>query len=298
MILTHDKLPDPDLKMEIINLWKCMFIGADAFPEKRLPERYEKIGVINFGEFPLRKVFFYLFEDNSKFFEHFERRKIKPNDPTYHVNEKIHEELLTRSYFDFLCHFIRTYDFSQPEYLEKIKIFVLYACKVCEPAQLKPVFDLIERSYSSKIEVLYMLLFEDFKELNCAEEYLQGDEVMLFFTRFLMQIATRQCEVSVESFGVERVNLELLNNYQLLLKSDQSSEHYNRMISQAFALSVSLLPECPQLPKIITQYLLKANLSHTWGMALLKIVVQAKCLSPEQLNVICTKICEWGLLQR
>jgi hypothetical protein len=71
---------------------------------------------------------------------------------------------------------------------------------------LKPVFDLIERSYGDSIDVLYMLLFEDFKELNCAEEYLQGDEVMLFFTRFLMQIATRNCEVSFETFGVERPN--------------------------------------------------------------------------------------------
>jgi len=70
------------------------------------------------------------------------------------------------------------------------------------------------------------------------------------------------------------------------------------MISEAFALSVSLLPECVRLPKIITQYLLKANLNHTWGMALLKIAVQVKCLSPEQLYIICTKICEWGLLQR
>lgn len=175
---------------------------------------------------------------------------------------------------------------------------MLYACKVCEPAQLKPVFDLIERSYGDTTETLYMLLFEDFKELNCAEEYLQGDEVMLFFTRFLMQIATRHCDITFETFGVDRPSAELLNNYYLLLKSDQSSEHYNRMISEAFALSVALLPECPRLPKIITQYLLKANFSHTWGMALLKIAVQAKCLSPEQLYIICTKICEWGLLQR
>lgn len=47
--MTHEKLPDPDLKMEIINLWRCMFIGPDAFPDKHLPERYDKIGFINFG---------------------------------------------------------------------------------------------------------------------------------------------------------------------------------------------------------------------------------------------------------
>ena len=113
-----------------------------------------------------------------------------------------------------------------------------------------------------------------------------------------MQIATRNSEVTFETFGVERPNTELLNNYHLLLKSDQSSEHYNSMIGQAFALSVALLPQCSRLPKIVTQYLLKANLNHTWGMALLNIAVQAKCLSPEQLYIICTTICDWGLLQR
>jgi hypothetical protein len=52
---------------------------------------------------------------------------------------------------------------------------VLYACKICESSSLDPIFDLIEKSYGSDINVLYMMLFEDFKELNCAEEYLQGD---------------------------------------------------------------------------------------------------------------------------
>lgn len=169
MILTLEKIPDPDLKMEIINLWRCMLIGPKAFPDGKIPERYERIGLINFDEFPVRKIFFLLFEDNSKFNEYFEKRKIKPSDPSYNVTEKIYEELLTRLYFDFLCQFIRTYDFGYPEYLEKIKIFVLYACKVCESSSLDPIFDLIEKSYGGDINVLYMMLFEDFKELNCAE---------------------------------------------------------------------------------------------------------------------------------
>lgn len=66
-------------------------------------------------------------------------------------------------YFDFLCLFIKTYRFNGPEYLEKIRIFVLYASKVCEPAQLRPAYDLIEKSYGDNTNVLYMLLFEDFK---------------------------------------------------------------------------------------------------------------------------------------
>lgn len=40
MILTLEKIPDPDLKMEIINLWRCMLIGPKAFPDEKVPERY------------------------------------------------------------------------------------------------------------------------------------------------------------------------------------------------------------------------------------------------------------------
>jgi hypothetical protein len=43
---------------------------------------------------------------------------------------------------------------------------------------------------------------------------------------------------------------------------------------------------------------MKANLSHTWGLALLKIAISYKSLSPEQLYIICTKIGEWGLLEK
>lgn len=62
-----------------------MFLGIDGFLDKKIPERYEKIKVVNLTDFPINKIFFLLFEDNTKFFEHFQRRKIKPNDQTYNV---------------------------------------------------------------------------------------------------------------------------------------------------------------------------------------------------------------------
>jgi hypothetical protein len=54
-------LSDPDLKMEIINLLKCMFLGIDGFLDKKIPERYEKIKVVNLTDFPINKIFFLLF---------------------------------------------------------------------------------------------------------------------------------------------------------------------------------------------------------------------------------------------
>lgn len=79
------------------------------------------------------------------------------------------------------------------------------------------------------------------------------------------------------------------------MKSDQASKHYNKMITDAFNLSIELLPICSKLFKIVTQYLLVANLNHTWGLALLNIAVST--LTPEQLHIVCAKIGEWGLLQ-
>lgn len=36
---------------------------------------------------------------------------------------------------------------------------------------------------------------------------------MLFFTRFLLRIASRNCAITMETFGVERENPELYANY-------------------------------------------------------------------------------------
>lgn len=67
---------------------------------------------------------------------------------------------------------------------------------------------------------------------------------MLFFTRFLFEIASRNCHITFEIFGVDRPNYELLDNYYLLLKADQTSDHYNKMLTHALELSIALLPKC------------------------------------------------------
>lgn len=48
---------------------------------------------------------------------------------------------------------------------------------------------------------IYSSLFEDYKELNCAEEYLQGDEIMIFLTMYLYKRAIKSYKVSARIFG-------------------------------------------------------------------------------------------------
>ena len=43
---------------------------------------------------------------SNKFNEHFERRKNKPSDQNYNINERIYDEITTKLYFNFLCQFI------------------------------------------------------------------------------------------------------------------------------------------------------------------------------------------------
>ena len=83
----YEKIPDPELKIEVINILKCMFVGPKAFRGGVVPERYSQIGVINY---PVRKIFHLLFEDCCKFNEHFEKRKSKPSDQNYNINERIY----------------------------------------------------------------------------------------------------------------------------------------------------------------------------------------------------------------
>jgi len=80
-----------------------MFIGRKAFANEKIPERYESISKISYST---RKLFHLLFEDTHKFNEHFEKRKSKPSDQNYNINERIYEEITTKVYFNFLCQFI------------------------------------------------------------------------------------------------------------------------------------------------------------------------------------------------
>jgi hypothetical protein len=128
----YEKIPDPELKIEVINILKCMFIGKQAFRDNIIPDRYKEIQSINY---PTNKIFFLLFEDNNKFNEHFERKKSKPSDQNYNINERIYEEITSKLYFEFLCNFIIHLHENgeiKPIFLEKIKIFVLYAVKIVE----------------------------------------------------------------------------------------------------------------------------------------------------------------------
>ena len=71
------------MKIEVVNILKCMFVGRKAFKHEIIPERYQNIGTI---QYPVRKIFHLLFEDSSKFNEYFEKRKSRPSDQNYNIN--------------------------------------------------------------------------------------------------------------------------------------------------------------------------------------------------------------------
>lgn len=68
-----------------------MIMGTSGFTDGIIPERYSFVTVINFANFPLSRIFAMMFDDTSKFAEHFDRRKIKPNDQNFNLTEKIYE---------------------------------------------------------------------------------------------------------------------------------------------------------------------------------------------------------------
>lgn len=111
----------------MINILKCLLIGPNAFKDGIIPERYASIPLIKYEE---KKIFYMLLEDNKKFNSHFEKRKIKPSDPNYNLTEMLYEEITAKVYFDFLCMYILNLKNITSEYLEKIRVFVLYALKI------------------------------------------------------------------------------------------------------------------------------------------------------------------------
>lgn len=54
-------------------------------------------------------------------------------------------------------------------FLEKVKVFVLYAVKIVEGDLIDRLFAILERSYGAVGGEFCSRLFEDYKELNCAE---------------------------------------------------------------------------------------------------------------------------------
>lgn len=53
----YEKIPDPELKIEVVNILKCMFIGSKAFPQG-VPIRYAQIVPINYST---KRIFYLLF---------------------------------------------------------------------------------------------------------------------------------------------------------------------------------------------------------------------------------------------
>jgi len=136
-----------------------MFIGPNAFKDSLVPERYRDIPLISY---PTNKIFFLLFEDNNKFNEHFERRKSKPSDQNYNINERIYEEITTKIYFSFLCTFICHLDKMgelRQMFLEKVKVFVLYAVKIVEGDLINQVLEILNKSYENMGIEIYSSLF-------------------------------------------------------------------------------------------------------------------------------------------
>ena len=62
---------------------------------------------------------------------------------------------------------------------------------------------ILNKCYETVGVELYSSLFEDYKELNCAEEYLQGDEIMIFLTVYLYKKAIEKYKVSTKIFNSE-----------------------------------------------------------------------------------------------
>lgn len=56
----------------------------------------------------------------------------------------------------------------KPVYLEKVKVFVLYAVKIVEGELMDEVLGILKKGYEQVGVDLYASLFEDYKELNCA----------------------------------------------------------------------------------------------------------------------------------
>ena len=108
----------------------------------------------------------------------------------------LYEEITAKLYFDFLCMYILNLRVITQDYLEKIRVFVLYAIKIASNELIDQIFKVLdERYYNRNRAGMFLALFEDYKDLYCAEEYLQGDETMLFFTIYLYKKIRPKCSL-------------------------------------------------------------------------------------------------------
>ena len=79
---------------------------------------------------------------------------------------------------------------------------MLYALKIASPELVYEIFDILDQKYYRNKSTLFLTLFDDYRDLSCEEEYLQGDEVMLFFTTYLYKKALNKCSTSLKVYGV------------------------------------------------------------------------------------------------
>ena len=48
LLTIYEKIPDPELKIEVINILKCLLIGPNSFKDGLVPERYATIPLIEY----------------------------------------------------------------------------------------------------------------------------------------------------------------------------------------------------------------------------------------------------------
>lgn len=128
-----EKLTDYDLKIEITNLLKCLFLGPKGFKNGVLPKCYEKIRIGNVSN---EKKVDYFFDSNtiSKIFE---KRAIIPENAA--IGSRINEERILKSCFGFICELIKDYSLKSVEQ-SKLRSFLLTVNKVSSNNNLRYVF--------------------------------------------------------------------------------------------------------------------------------------------------------------
>jgi hypothetical protein len=156
--------------------------------------------------------------------------------------------------------------------LDKVKIFVLFAVKVADPELFDKILGILDRAYERSSLELCLNLFEDYRELNCTEENLQGDEISLFFTFYLYRKALQGTKVSIQAFG-ETLPHKFHDHYLAFLKSDLSSPLHTEGLYNTLKTAFELLPASKKLSKILTDYLVNGTYNEGWGLIVLRVAL-------------------------
>lgn len=137
---------------------------------------------------------------------------------------------------------------------------------------LEQIFVILDEHYNKSSLDLYVNLFEDYKELNCNEENLQGDEITIFFTYYLYRKAIQNNRPMITAFGEPK--FDRMHSYFLYyLRADVFSQHYILGIIGTLSCALNLLPHSKYLHKVMKDYLLFGTYCEGWGNILLKIAL-------------------------